>query len=302
MAAAGQSVDPEVLLDALMVDIYNIIGASQWPVLREAIRRITRAPLLRFCQIFAETDRIMAAEGFPQAATWLVTSWFASDIRVRGLENIPTSGPLLVVSNHPGAFDSAALGAILGRMDLKIIASNAPFLRRLPTVSQHLIFIAEDAITRMTVIREAVRHLEEGGALLVFGTGLIDPDPGFMPGAEQALQNWYGSMEIFLRKVPAARYVGAVISDVLHPPITRNPLTWLQAAGWKRQRMAEFLQFIRQLVFPRQLWLHPKISFGQPLTLGELDAAAASRRLRDAVIQVETTLLAEHCAAYYGES
>jgi hypothetical protein len=283
-----------------MSDVYNILGIQGRRALYRPVDWLTRPALLRFCQAFATTDSIMAREGFCAAADWLVRTWFARDIRVRGQEQVPADGPLLVISNHPGAFDSAAIGASLGRDDLRIIASNAPFLRRLPTVSQHLIFIAEDAIGRMSTIREGVRHLAAGGALLVFGTGLIDPDPGFMPGAEQALENWYASAEIFLRKAPETRLVLAVASDVLHPPIARNPLARLHRERWKRQRMAELLQFIRQMLLPQQLWLRPKISFGAPVTLADLEAAAPGRRLLAAVIEGEKALLAAHMRAFYG--
>jgi hypothetical protein len=299
MVESAFTVDPETLLAALMGDVYTIAGVARMRALRRLVAWGLRKPLLRFCQAMAETDRVVAAEGFPMGARWLATNWFARDIHVRGQENIPPDAPLVVVSNHPGGIDSPSLSAALGRKDLKIIASNAPLLKRLPNISQHLIFIADDTATRMTVIRETIRHLETGGALLLFPTGLIDPDPGWMPGAQEALRGWSGSVEIFLRKVPEARLLPAVASDVLHPAVFRHPLALLHRERWKRQRMAELLQFVEQLLRPNRLRLEPRVSFGPPRTLAELEAAG-STRLREAITAIERSLIAEHIAAYYG--
>jgi hypothetical protein len=300
MAETTLTVNPELLRTALMTDIYRIIGVAKVGVLRRMADWLMKKPLRIFCNIAAEMDCIIGEEGVPAGATWIVKTWFANDITARGQENIPPEGPLLVVSNHPGGIDSACLAAKLNRKDIKIVASNAPFLRRLPNVSEHLIFIGSDTATRMTVIRQAVRHLETGGALLIFPTGLIDPDPGWMTGAEARLEDWSGSVEIFIRKVPSASLLPVVASDVLHPSFSKNPITRMQSAPWKRQRMAELLQFVDQLLRPGKVRMDPKISFGRPYSLAELEENSQGRRLRDAIIDIERELIGEHQAAFYG--
>ncbi len=42
------------------------------------------------------------------------------------------SGPLLVISNHAGAYDSVVIASLLGRNDLKFIGSDVAFLKNLP--------------------------------------------------------------------------------------------------------------------------------------------------------------------------
>jgi hypothetical protein len=291
--------EPEVLLDAFMGDIYNILGLKQGNILRRPAAWLFGEPLLRFCRLFVETDRIMARSGFVDGARHLAMHTFARAIHVRGQENVPSDGPLLVVSNHPGGIDSPSISASLGRQDLKIIASNVLLLRRLPTVSQHLIFIADDVNTRMSVIRESIRYLQTGGALLVFPTGLIDPDPGFMEQSAEVMNSWSDSVEIFLRKVPETRLLPAIASDVLHPAAVNHPLARLQKERWKRQRMAEFLQIIFQLLFPNRLRLEPRISFGPPARLVDLEAESDSRRLKERIIAREKALLEEHWKAFY---
>ncbi len=54
----------------------------------------------------------------------------------------------------------------------------------------------------MAAARSGIRHLQNGGALLLFGTGLIDPDPAVYPGAEKEIENWSPSIDLFLRHVP----------------------------------------------------------------------------------------------------
>ena len=45
---------------------------------------------------------------------WLL-SQLVTGVTVRGAEAIPLTGPLIVVSNHPGAYDSVAILASLPR-------------------------------------------------------------------------------------------------------------------------------------------------------------------------------------------
>ena len=80
------------------------------------------------------------------------------DAQARGLENVPAEGPLIIAANHPGAADSAAIGANAGRDDLKILASDVPFLKNLSQIGQRLIFLPRKGIqARMLAMREAIR-------------------------------------------------------------------------------------------------------------------------------------------------
>ena len=39
-----------------------------------------------------------------------------------------------------------------------------------------------------------------GGALLVYATGVVDPDPALLAGARESLQDWSDSLPLFLRR------------------------------------------------------------------------------------------------------
>jgi hypothetical protein len=115
-----------------------------------------------------------------------------------------------------------------------------------------------------------------------------------MPGAEARLEDWSGSPAIFLRKVPEAQLLPVVVCNVLHPTFSQNMLARLHHEPWKRQRMAELLQILWQMMFPRRLLLEPTITFGRACSLGTLEDQTPGH-LRDAIIAVERVLLRSVC-------
>ena len=253
----------------------EIIRALGVPIdgwLAERLHGILQRATRRFSELFAEVDHIIDEQGLPAGAFWLLRQ-LASGCEARGVENIPQSGPLIIASNHPGAVDSVALTASAQRKDLKIIASDVDFLRNLPHLRQHLIFTPRRNVQRrMISVRESIRHLQTGGALLLFAHGTIDPDPAFMPSAAQELTGWSRSLEIFLRSVPEVQVVISIVSGVLDPASMRHPITWLRRARPDRQRLAMMIQIIEQMLGTK-LDLTPKVSFGELLDVEQIGSA-----------------------------
>ena len=228
--------------------------------LQPPLSRATR----RFSEIIAQADCIIADEGMAAAARFVLLS-LVREIRSRGLHNVPQKGPLVIASNHPGSVDSIAIGACAGRDDLKIIASAIPFLENLSHIREHLIFLPRQGIqARMLAVREGVRHLTAGGALLLFARGSIDPDPSFMPEADQELSGWSRSLAIFRQRVPQTRVVTSIVSHVIDPAYMKHPLTWLQRTRPDRQRLAMMIQVIQQML-GKKLDLVPHVSFGEAI-------------------------------------
>ena len=93
----------------------------------------------------------------------------------------------MVVCNHPAAYDAAILGACIQRDDLKMMASDIPLIQMLPNVAEHMIPVPYDIPARLQTVRSTIRHLQNGGAVLVFPRGDVEPDPAISPGAEQSL-------------------------------------------------------------------------------------------------------------------
>lgn len=142
----------------------------------------------------------------------------------------------------------------------------------------------------MHVVRESIRHLEAGGSLLLFARGRIDPDPAFMPHADENLSYWSRSLEIFLNRVPRTRVLVTVVSGVLHPRFMHHPLTWLRRAREDRQRLAMIAQVIQQML-GRRIELMARVTFGD---LVSEESMGGKEHVLPAIVQSATRLLARH--------
>jgi 1-acyl-sn-glycerol-3-phosphate acyltransferase len=251
-------------------------------------------PTTRFSEIFAKLDQDVAAHGLSEAVRRMLPN-FVENTKAVGAENFPADGPLLVASNHPGTVDALSIVANAPRDDFKVIVGGMPFLKKLPITTSHLIHSdREDNNVRANVVRSAIRHLQAGGAVLIFPSGQIDPDPAVLPGAMEALQKWSKSIAIMLRRAPDTRLLTAITSGVLHERFTRSPLTILKADGVGKRRIMEFMQVIRQLLFSDQLGLTPFVTFDRPLTLQDLSATLESDQLLKAIIAHARKVLKQH--------
>jgi hypothetical protein len=278
-------------------EIFMALGLKKTGWLRKTFGWAFYPPAQRFATLFSRADEATAREGLPGGGRSLVRD-LRIDLSTRGLEQIPQSGPLVIVSNHPGAYDSAALSACIPRADLKIIVYETGFYHVLAHINQWLIHASEDPGKGMVALRQAIQHLRAGGALLQFGTGLIDPDPATLPGAEQALQIWSPSLEIMLRRAPETQVVLAIASGVLLGKFAHHPLTRLRREPMARRRLAEFLQIMQQLVAPGSVKARAQLSFATPVSVEQLAKEAEGRRLMPAVLERACRLLAEHRATW----
>lgn len=210
-------------------------------------------------------DRAVAEGGLYGGAHWLLPR-FVKSHAARGVENIPPGGALVIVSNHPGNVDSVVISAYISRRDYKIIIGDIPFFQRLPHINQHAIFAPQpqDAIGRARVVRQAIHHLQGGGALLIFPRGGIEADPDFMPNADDEFQYWSRSLEIFLRHVPGLNILTAITSGVIAPRAFHHPITWFRRRRPDKQRLAFLYQLARQMLSGKELFgLTPRVTFGE---------------------------------------
>jgi hypothetical protein len=241
----------------------------------------------------AGIERNARLSGLPGAAAWVLPH-FVQNVHVSGADQIPLEGPVIVGSNHPGAYDAFAVVANLPRKDIGFVVSDVPILRSLPEVDSHLIYVPEGPLGRMTAIRGMIRHLEAGGLVFLFPSGLVDPDPDLLPGAAEALGQWSPSLAVAMRRVPETRMVPAIVSSVLAESCLRSPLTRLQHEPWRQRKLAEFLQVIEQLVFKRDFGLVPRLSFGPAMNLKNLATSNPGQDLTCAIITQARLLLESH--------
>jgi len=278
-------------------EFFKALGFNQSGWITSAFSPLVRNPIHRFSEIAVGFDQRVSTTGFQHAAEWILPN-FIKGVTIEGNLDIPKSGPLLVASNHPGAYDALVIASQIPRDDLKIIV-NLPldFIQTLPSTLQHFIYAPPDPHIRIGVIRSALQHLKCGGALLLFASGGIDPDPASMEGASQALNKWSRSIEIFLDKVPDTQLLLSMISGILIPKYVHHLFTHFRKERSDRQRIAEFFQVIRQMLSPGKYLQQPKISFADPIKLGDLIQSEKTEELMPALIKRAKQLLADHLSA-----
>jgi hypothetical protein len=255
---------PDPLIDINLDDLLDSIGLASGQ--RHRLLRIVFRPTARhFARIVREFDDRVGAAGLAAGSEWLVRR-MTSGLEVAHRANVPATGPLLVLANHPGMTDTVALFASLrARPDLRVIAQDRPFLRALTHVAANVIFVADDGASRTRVVRAGVKHLERGGALLTFPAGAIEPDPA-VAGARaaiDALQAWSNSFALFARAVPETRIVTAVVSQVISADARRHPLARRRRAIADQEKLAATLQ----IVWPPYQAMPARVAFSTPQAL-----------------------------------
>lgn len=280
------------LTRAISIEILVAAGLPRTGLLPALLRPLVWPPAHRFASLASEFDRRVAASGLTDAVRWAL-SRFVEGTHAHGTEHIPASGPLIVASNHPGSYDGLVIASYLAREDLKIIASDVPFLRNMHATSPQLIYTTLDSHARMAAAREAMRHLRDGGALLLYPSAQVDPDPAFLPGARQELGKWSSSLPLFVRQAPETQVLVTIVSGVLAPSCYHHPLTLLRREQRLKQFLAEFLQVGQQVMFGRRFGLEPVVRFAPPLTASALGGGRDKDTAMAAILSQAHGLLAE---------
>jgi hypothetical protein len=274
-------------------EVFFALGLKRTGFLRRALGWFFHLPTKRFARMMAEVDRATDYGGLP-AGCQTMSNFLNVKALVKGAENIPLIGPAIILSNHPGAYDSIALGACVKRLDLKFIVGETGLFHALPHIQPRLIMVSMDASQTMLALRQAIDHLQQGGILLQFGSGLIEPDPAIRPVSDDVFDKWSRSLEIMLRKVPQTRVVPAIASGVLQERFASHPLTWLRKDAMDKRRLAEFTQVIQQLIWSTSIKARPRISFAHPMDLESLESQARGKTIMDCVILQMKAELATH--------
>jgi hypothetical protein len=280
---ATPDAEVQTLSEALIFELTKALSLSQTGQAKKIIRLIFGRAARIFAELGAGLDRKVAEAGVAGAARWALPK-FVKNHSAHGIENIPPEGALVIAANHPAAVDSLVISAHVDRPDYKIIIGDIPFFENMPHVSQYAIFAPgfDDIHGRMRVIRESIRHLKKGGALLIFPRGGIEADPEFMEKPDGEFDLWSRSLEIFLEHVPQTRILSTIVSGVIQRDIMNNPLTRLRRTRPDRQRLAFVYQFLRQSLSGKELFgLTPRVTFGEVVEgssnahiLSEVGAAA----------------------------
>ena len=259
----------KVLARRITQEIFFALGLKKEGLASKLLGPLFSLPTRRFARVATRFENDVVAYD-PRVAATNALPKLALQPTAVGVGNIPREGPVLIVSNHPGALDSMALVSSIPRPDIAALVSDVPFLHAMEGIRKHVIFVDFETIGSMVALREAILHLQNKGAILLFAHGIVEPDPGFMPGARRSIEEWSSSIEVMLRKVPETRLVIATISNSLLPHFIHHPLTLLRRDPARRQLLGEFLQVIRQMLSPEKLQVRPRITFSKPLKVSDL--------------------------------
>lgn len=269
-------VTPDVkdVTQALFAQIMRVMGLEHPNLATRCLHPIFKGPILRLSRMLVELDGNIADRGWNAAVSQFMT-YLVTRLELNGEDNIPRTGPIMVICNHPAALDVGILAAAIRREDLKILISDIPIVQMFPNISQHCIPVYYDIPRRLQTVRSAIHHLQQDGALFFFPRGNVEPDPAVSPGAEQSLERWSSSAEMFLRQVPTTLTVVTIAHGMLSAGWYKNPLVSIWKKYEQRQKVAEIFQIAAQLVTGKTPSATPTVTFSSPVSISDLGGEAA---------------------------
>lgn len=252
--------------------------------LTPTLRSVALLPVVplanRLARELGRFDSDIVRLGLPDAAAALLAR-LAVEPEVRCADPLPHSGPLFVAANHPGVYDALALFHTLRRQDLRVVANDRDFLRALPAMQPHLVYVPEVsevqrssrlAPARTRGLKQALAHLNRGGALLHFAAGNIEPDPAFCAN-DELLRPWQTGTGLLARACLArgGQVRAALVSGVHSAGLKRSRLVRLAEA-----RGVTTLAGLLQIAFSRWVHVALRVHLGPALEAESLGGTAES--------------------------
>jgi hypothetical protein len=235
--------------------------------LRGAVERVALLPSRRLGRTLAHFDALIGDVGITKAARSVLRA-FGAELEIDGAA--PVRGPLLVVTNHPGAYDAIATIAGLGRDDVMLLAGDRAFLRAMPALGEHLVFVDEtSAFARLASLRRALAWLADGRALVQFGAGAIEPDARFTAAGEDVLGAWSNGTGALAQR---ASVMGAPVVPAFVSGVHSRRAKRLVIVRWAERRGITTIAPLIQATVPGFGDVHIALRFGSPLSGASLSA------------------------------
>ncbi len=156
-------------------------------------------PTVVFVLRLLRLDREITANGVANAMRRILRRYYRGVSVIRG--TVPSSGPVLLVGNHPGLGDLPALAVATKRRDLFAIAKKRALMRDMPGVLSRCVVIDETLSSRARAIRRIVEIAREGGAIVVYPAGSIEPDPALVGADQPILAEWPSFVDGIARRL-----------------------------------------------------------------------------------------------------
>jgi hypothetical protein len=278
-----------LLREKIIDEIFFALGLGRDGWRRKILGPLFHIPANHFAKIAIRFENEIHDSGLNGGARSVLVD-FSLRVTADGTQNIPSVGPVLIICNHPGAYDSLVMAASIPRKDLKMLVSDVPFAHALEKGSQYFIYVDFQTMGGMLALRKSIQHLKSGGCLLMFANGEVEPDPAIMPGAENTILHWSHSIEIMLHKAPQTSLVIAMVSGVLLPQFTHSLIARIRHKSYERQKLAEFLQVIQQMVLPSTIHANVHVTFSKPMDFSN----TIREEIMPEVIRVAGQMLDDH--------
>jgi putative hemolysin len=202
-------------------------------------------------------------------------------VNASNLEEIPSTGPVLIVANHPlGGLEGVAIAKVISdvRPDLKVLTNE--LLRRIPELAD--IFIGVDVLSNdaaagnVSSIKQVHKHLKNDGAVLIFPAGMVSAyEHGHRRIQDRAWNRLAGQLLKRYQATCLPVHVGGTNSRLFY------------AAGMIHPRL-------RTALLPRQLankqGFKLELRFGRPIPAAELRLLQSPRAITD-YLRVSTDAL-----------
>jgi hypothetical protein len=274
---------PDILTDALRYEVYRALRLPPRNWKRAILDILLWFSFQRIVRLALAFDKEAATGGFPHACRRFLPC-FVETVDASGAEGLSKEGPLIIASNHPGSIDALVIAAQIKRNDLKIIARDMPILRHLKGIDAHMIYSTRDMAHRAAVLRHCLSHLRQGGSLLLFASGNLDPDPALKPGALHSVDTWTSSAALFLKRVPGAQIVVSIAGQMIAPRWVKHPLVSIRKNPWDQQFMAELLQTSSQVLFPAKYPISPRVVFSRAYSAHHLPENFTVNEVHQAIL------------------
>jgi len=148
-----------------------------------------KLPLLRLIRKFEKAGVKEGLEFFTQALDFMGIQITTTRENV---DNIPATGPLIVVANHPhGMVDGMVMAELVGRKREDFLILTRSLISGIKEISKFMLPVPfpheQDALQEgLNMRRKAMAHLKAGGVIILFPAGEVAASETFFGPAEEA--------------------------------------------------------------------------------------------------------------------
>ena len=254
---------PELLLTRMCTTMFA--EAFKLPYGQDLLERLLRPKARGAARHTLEFESLAGLHGNLQAPSRYLVDVMSDSLTVRGVERSPPRGPVLITCNHPGIFDAMVVFASLPRTDVKVIARPRNLLDVLPSVRRHVIFARDESAGGTTTLRESLRHLADGGLLVTFPRGSIEPDPLLHPrAAMESVAEWSSSINLLAKHVSGLTVIPAAVGGIVS---ARARASWL-ARCYRLEADRDWMAATLQLMLSTYRDVRPMVVYGSPIREG----------------------------------